>query len=208
MRKLFLIILAVTLFTLEGRSDVAEFLGMVSPKQRDFLREHPQAAAVLTNAVGEAARDGGRRLQIYYFYSADRSLANAGHYYPSEGIVGVTIREDQSALDEYLCLLYEVLNSMGEPKFREIFDKAEKGDLGRRDFAVEILRVEFKAVLRMRQLLLELKFKNSLTKKSDFYKAFLNCPDDFDKFLEYKKKIANGEDPTKSYEQQFDLLKK
>ena len=66
-----------------------------------------------------------------------------------ESVVLITIRENQQPADEFICLIFEALNSEGEKHFQEIIKRAEPGILSRTNFASEILKVEFEAVKKL-----------------------------------------------------------
>ncbi len=150
------------LFCAEAHSKGDEFLDMVSPKQRSFLRENPKALKTLNTVVAEAFAT--RSVQIYYYYSSDKTRPIASHYYPTDSAVGIIIKAEQEALDEYLSILFECINSHGEPRFKRIFESAQKGEISRREFALEILKVEFEALGKMKGLLEGLNLSKSLKK--------------------------------------------
>jgi hypothetical protein len=181
-------------------------LNTVSPKLRQFLTKNPAAFRILTNTLAEAfAR---RTVQVYYFYSDDESIARAYHYYPDESVVGIVIRENQQPLDEFLCLVFESLNSTGQKSFLELRAKAGSGEISKTAFPREVRRVEFNAIRRTRDLLAGLKLRKGETLKSYFYKRLRDCPDDFEAFLLYNKKVSPQRDATQHYEMMYDLLQK
>jgi hypothetical protein len=180
----------------------------VSPKLRQFIIDHPGASKMLTKALSEAFSN--RTVQLYYFYSDDESIPRAYHYYPSESVVGICIRENQQPVDEFITFLFEVLNSEGEKHFQEIIQKAKSGTISKTNFATEILKVEFEAVKRTRDLIGNLKLNKKEISESDYYNRFVECPNKFEAFLSYTKKVSlhGDRDSIKDYETQYDLLRK
>lgn len=199
-----LLILSVCLSACGQQSNVQS---MFSPKLSQFVASHPAALRIMTNAVSEAFSN--RTAQLYYFYTDDASVPRASHYYHSERAVCIMLRENQPPIDEYLCLLFEVINSESEEHFRSIYQKAQSGDIARRDFPQAILKEEFKAAIRTRDLIKQLKLDAKEVAESQEYRHFLGCPDRFEDFLDYSKKLSSPErDPVKEYEAAFDSLRK
>jgi hypothetical protein len=178
----------------------------ISPKLRQFIIDHPAASQFLTNAFSEAFSN--RTVQLYYFYSDDESIPRAFHYYPDESVVGIGIRENQQPSDEFICLLFEILNSEGEKHFKEICQKAKGGALSKTNFVNEILKVEFEAVKRTRTLILDLGLKKKEISQSYYYNRLIGCPNKFEDFLSYKKKVSPQRDQIKEYETEYDSLQK
>jgi hypothetical protein len=176
-----------------------------SPKLKQFLVGHPLASTALTNVLSEAF--GKRKLGIYYFYCDDESVARAAHYYPNPTAVTIIIRENQLPCDECICLLFEVLNSEGEPRFQQLVGMAKTGTISRVDYATEVLKQEFKAVKKTRDLIATFGLSEKEIAGSDYYDHFIHCPDDFDSFLSYRLKASPNQDPLKGYEQYYDLQK-
>jgi hypothetical protein len=151
-----------------------------------------------------------RRVQISYFYTDDDSIPKAGHYYPNESAVGITVRENQEPLDEFVCIVFEAINSENEKPFQEIVQQAQQGLISRERFARDILRLEFNAVLKTRDLLKRLKLNVGDMSTLYLYKHMMECPDTFDEFLTYTKAISpnHQRDPLEEYEKQYDLMQK
>jgi len=180
---------------------------MASPKLREFLSAHPAALQSLTNILSRAFAE--RTIQLYYFYSDDESAARASHYYQSDSVVGIVIRENQQPADEFICLVFEVLNSESQKLFQELMRKAESGAISRMDFAEEMLRVEFKAVQAIRDLLGTFRLSKREMSKSYHYKLFNETPKRFEDFLAYTKKISVPErDVLEEYKVKYDALRK
>jgi hypothetical protein len=191
---------------LSASGQQSNFQRMFSPKLRQFVASHPAAMHIITNAVSEAFSN--RTAQLYYFYSEDASVPRASHYYPSEAAVGIMLRENQPPIDEYLCLLFEVVNSESEERFRAIYQKAQSGDISRRDFPRAILKEEFKAAIRTRDLIKQLKLDAKEVAESEECQHFLGCPTKFEDFLDYSQKISSPErDAIKEYEAVYDSLR-
>ena len=177
---------------------------MLSPKLRQFLDGNQPAYRVLTNCLAEAFTT--RRMQVYYFYSDDNLVARASHYYPEDDAVCIVIRENQVPLDEYISLLFETINSMSEKHFLELYSEAKTGKISKDNFCLEISRTEFSADKMTRNLLKGIKMKKSETAKSFLYDCFYNCPDDFNDFRHYQKKVASR-DIEKEWDEKYDWLR-
>jgi hypothetical protein len=95
-----------------------------SPKLTSFLLSHPATSLTLSNVFREASSK--RTLQVYYFYTNDESAPKARHHYLGDSsTVGIFVRENQSACDECISILFEVFNSKGEKRFRELWELAK-----------------------------------------------------------------------------------
>jgi hypothetical protein len=178
-----------------------------SPKLQQFLMSHPDARQVLTNVTSETFSN--KLIQIYYFYTDDESTPKAFHYYPTETVVGIGVRENLQPLDEFTCLTFEAINAQGEKRFREICQMAGSGQISRSDFAQEILKQEFKAAKKARDLLKGLKLGKKEKTGASAYENLLGCPDKFEDFLIYTKKVSSADrDPIEEYEKQYDSLRR
>jgi hypothetical protein len=205
MRKIIVLIALPILLCLSSLGEDGGVLNMASPKLKQFLANHSAASQTLVAAISESFSN--RTVQLYYFYSNDEARPRALHYYPGDSAVGLAIRENQEPCDEYLCLIFEILNSQGEKRFKDLMEQAKAGTVSRKDFARGIMRQEFQAVQRVRGMLDGLKLSPEEKGASYYFKMFADCPDDFEKFLTYKPKGVTRE-PLKEYEQQYDSLRK
>jgi len=184
--------------------DNSAFINL-SPKLKQFLANHPAASKSLSNALSEAF--GNRKLVFYYFYSDDESVARAAHYYPNPTQVTIIVQENQLPCDECFCLLFEILNSEGEPRFQQLVEMAKMGTISRVDYAKEVLKQEFIAGKKTRDLILKFGLSQKEIAESYFYNRYLQSPDDFDAFLSYRLKVSPNRDPIKDYERYYDLQK-
>ncbi len=206
-RQIFQVLVSVSLLMcIPSYAEESKLLSMVSPKLRQFLTTHPGTLAVFTNTLSEAF--SRRAVQVYYFYSDNDSEPRTYHYYPSESVVGICVRENQQPLDEFLCLVFESLNSESEKAFRDLYRRAESGGITRTGFAQEMLKVEFNAAKRMRDLVRRLKLNEKEVSESYYYTRFSGCPDGFDDFLSYIAKVSPARDAIKGYEGRYDSLRK
>jgi hypothetical protein len=202
-RKLSLILLAA-LLCLSCRAQGTNIYSMMSPKLRQFLADHHRASKSLSEALTEAFTN--RTVQLFYFYTDDKSAPRAAHYYPTESSVCIDLCENQEPSDQCICLIFEVLNSEGENEFEKLSEKAQSRAISRGDYAKEMLRQEFQAVKRMKALLQHFRFSKSEIEKSDYYNLFVHCPDSFGGFLSYSKKIFPRRDIMAYYEQVYDSM--
>jgi len=177
----------------------------LSPKLKQFMADHPAASASLSKALSEAF--GNRHLELYYFYSDDESVARAEHYYPNPTSVTIVVRENQLPCDECICLLFEVLNSEGEPRFQQLGAMAKAGTISKVEYATEVLRQEFQATKKTRDLIATFGLGQDEIAESWSYNRFIQCPDDFAAFLPYLRKVSPNRHAFEDYERYYDLQK-
>jgi len=175
-----------------------------SPKLRNYLTNNPTALKVLTNAFSEAF--AGKTFRLFYFYAEDESQPRAFHTYAEPSAVWISVRENQDVRDELITLLFEVINSKSEEKFRKIAREARMRSVKKSQFAKQVLRIEFDAVKATRDLLRTLDFSEKERADSYYYNRFDQCPDDFEAFLAYSKKVSPKRDALKEYEAKYDSL--
>jgi hypothetical protein len=205
-KSLYLAIIAICLFACAPSEAQQTNTVEVSPKLREFLVKHPIAHQALTNVLLEAFSN--RTVQIFYFYTSDASAAKAAHYYPTRSTVFMTICENQPVVDEFIMIVFESLNSEAEPAFLALFEKARSGEVSKAEFAREMIKIEFKAMKRTRDLLPTLKFSKSEKSKSGCYDKICNCPDNVEDFPAYVEKNSTRQrNAIKEYEDKYDLLR-
>jgi hypothetical protein len=203
-----LLFIALVCFGLPSFVRGSELLSAISPKLKQFVTTHSGTLQTLTNNLSEAFN--GKTIQVFYYYTEDESVARAYHYYTGEGdsMVGICVRENQEPLDEFISLIFESQNTKGEKQFKELYRKAESGDISKTAFAQEMLKVEFNAVKSTRDLLRRLKFGKKEMGESFFYKRFSECPEEFSEFMIYTAKVSLHGDPIKEFEAKYDSLRK
>ncbi len=185
-----------------------DILYTVSPKLKKLLTAKPAAFKELTNALTEAFSTNTVRL--HYFYSDDESEARAYHFYPqSAGLpdVFICVRENQSPLDEFLCLFFETLNTRGQTRFFKLVEAAKTGAISRVEFAKEVSKVEFEATKKVQVVLSTLKFSKKETDGSYFYRRVVESPIEFEEYLKYVKKVSPQRYQLEEYERGYDLLR-
>jgi hypothetical protein len=185
------------------------FLNTFSPKLRKFMIGHPAATKVLTNALTDAF--SSRSVRLFYFYSDDESKPRAFHFYPysaGQADVIIGVRENQHPLDEFICILYETINSKSEKQFAKVLDDARSGSILRADFARAILKIEFSTDKQVRDAIRTLDFGKKEKSESYSYRRLAELPDDFEESLAYQKKVSPRRDPIKDYELQYDAFRK
>jgi hypothetical protein len=205
MLKRLSLILLVVLSCISLRAQGTNIYSMMSPKLRQFLAGHPEVSSSLSKVLSDAFSN--RTVFLYYFYTDDKSVARASHYYPNESSVGIAIQENQQPSDQCICLIFEMLNSEGEKRFYELTEEAQTGSISRADFARGMLRQEFQAVKKMQKLLRDFKLSKTEIAESHYYKAFIGCPNTFEAFLNYSTSAVSERDAIKDYEQEYDLLR-
>ena len=206
MRKKAILVLLAVLLSISCWAQGSNISNTVSPKLRQFLADHPAASRALSNALSEAF--ASRTVRLYYFYSDDESVARASHSYPDDSAVRIVIRENQEPCDECIGLIFEVLNSEGEKRFAELEQEAKFETLSKADFVKGIMMQEFQAVKKTRELIGNFKLSEKEITASYFYNRLIQCPNEFDEYLAYKKKVSPKRDDVTFYERQYDLLQK
>jgi hypothetical protein len=177
-----------------------------SPKLTEFLLSHPKTSLALSNVFAAASSE--HTVEIYYFYRTDDSGPSARHHYLGDSsTVGIFVRANQPTPDECISILFEVLNSKGEKRFKELWALAKAGGISKADFARETLRQEFQAALAACNIIRTFDLKPQEIAESRSYSVFLNTPDDFDGFLARSQKISQGGDQ-KAYEELYDKIRK
>jgi len=177
----------------------------MSPKVKALLEHCSSAAVLLSNTCSSVLV--GKTARLYYFYDPYTNRPSAFHSYAGANGVTIAVRENQSAWDQYLGLLFEIINSSNQPKFTRLALQAERGKLSRRDFPVQVLELEHQAVLRTRELVVGLGLASSEFVDSVLYKRLLNSPNRFDEFLAYVQQPENKRNPLLEYQQQYDQNK-
>ncbi len=186
------------------------FLSSVSPNLKKLLSDHPKALTVLTNALSQAFSN--RTVKLLYFYSDNPNQRSAGHFYPNQiGMpdVIICVAEGSYPVDEFIGVLYETLNSEGKNHFQDLVEKARAGTVSRADFAKQVSRLEFDALLSTRELITHLGLSNRETRKSHLYRQFVDMPSDWEKYQSYLRSLyPANHSPIEEYESQYDLLPK
>jgi len=205
MYKRFTILFFSAILAISARAQETGVVGMASPKLKQFLVDHPTASQALSNVLSEAF--SSRSVQLYYFYSEDESRSRAFHYYPDGRTVGLILRENQEPSDEFICLIFEALNSENESGFAKLIPMARSGSISKTDYVKGILELEFESVKKTKSLLKNVKFTETEMAESYSYNRYANCPDTFDDFLAYKIKVSPKRDQIKEYGAQYDYLR-
>jgi hypothetical protein len=195
-------IFIITLFPAIARE--GDYKEALSPKVRQFLLANPDTAKVMESVYDEAFTKRGKVLTLHYFYTECASCPGAAHFFEDDSVVMITVREDQAPLDEYLSIVFEMLNSMGEKRFRELEGKAIAGDISREDYVLETRRNEFLAFRRLKELVRPLKIPEVDAKQSLYYKSFSKYGNDFGLFNDAISKRTVKDD----YDKDYDILRK
>lgn len=186
----------------------SDLLSTVSPQLKGFLTDHPMAVKMLTNAFAEAFSK--RTVRVYYYYTDDDTEGRAAHFYPgSIGIsdVVIQVRANQKPVDEFICILYETLNTEQEKRFKELWQQAKAGTVSREEFARGIVKTEFEVAKRTRDLIHTLELDGQAKEGADLYPRAFECPDKFEDYVGYERRM-NKVDPFLEYELKYDALLK
>jgi hypothetical protein len=179
-----------------------------SPKLRKLLDANPKALTLISNSCSLIFRTN--TVALHYFYTEDESVPRAQHYYPSisgEADVVICVRENQQPWDEFTCITYEMLNSKNESRLEAVMEKAKAGSISKKDFARDILRIEFETDLAVRDILKGMKLTEKEKAESYFYKRLTECPTDFEESLAYARKVSPKRDAVKEYELKYDEIR-
>jgi hypothetical protein len=188
-----------------SRARDTELLDMASPGLKSFLIKRPNEFQCITNALSQAFRD--KTFKLFYFYTGDQSAAKSFQTYPSDSTVNICIRENQEPVDQFICLLFETKNSEGKGRFLELVDEAEVGKISKQAFARGLVEKEFIAIKKTRDILKKLKLNKRDISASSYYISFIECPDKFNDYLAYVRKISSNYDPLAGYEADYDEVR-
>lgn len=200
--------MVLVLLAVPSRAEETNFF-TVSPKLEALLSRKSAARTALSNACASAFP--GRTVGLYYFYSKNEAVPRAYHFYPNttgQTTVVICIRENQDPWDELFTLLFELLNSKGEKQFEDLCEQARAGKIAKDAFPKAVVQVEFEAMKATRNVVRGFHLSGKERKKSLYYSRFLECPDDFDGFLSYTRRMSHSRDVIKEYEAQYDELRK
>jgi len=177
------------------------------PKLKEYLAANPAALKALTNSFSEVF--ASKTVRVFYFYDndEDEAEARAFHTYPEASVVWIAVRENQESCDQFITLFFEVMNAKNEDKFRKLFRDAHAKSVSKDEFARQILRAEFDAVKRTRDVLRTLNLSEKDRAESYYYNRFDQCPNKFEDFLAYAKRVSPGRDVLKEYEAKYDALR-
>lgn len=192
-----------------ARAEENWLFSQLSPDLQKFMAAHPAALTILSNSFSESFSN--RPVGLFYFYSTNETVARAAHFYPgAAGVreVFICVQENQHPIDQFITLLFEIVNARNERQFKSLMDDAYNDSVSKEVFVSTIGRLEFAATLDTRALLIPLRFSKKEIKQSDYYKRFLNCPTNYEAFLAYQKDTRSKRDPDKFYEAEYDQLRK
>lgn len=179
-------------------------IDMASPKLKSFLVERPKDFQYLTNAFAQAFK--GKTIELLYFYTEDQSMGRSYQIYPDDSTVNICICENQEPVDQFICLLFETLNSEGEERFMELSSKAATGEISKQAYVRGLAETEFEAIKKTRDIIKKLNFKKRDISASSYYERFIKCPDAFNDYLAYAKSISTNFNS--NYEADYDVLRR
>jgi hypothetical protein len=119
------------------------------------------------------------------------------------GGAAIFIRGGRPVVDEYLDILFEVLNMSGDKRFKELYQQAKMGSISRTNFVTEMLREEFQTVKTLKHIVPTLGLSPDEIANSKAYKDLFNTPDEFEKFTSYIQRYSPGGIQQK-YERYYD----
>jgi hypothetical protein len=208
MNKRFISLLTAFFALITCRAQETNLLTALSPKLRSFVAANPGAMNELNRVYCSTFRTN--TVQLTYFYSEDHSKPRAFHFYPHTADMAdvvLCIRENQQPLDEFIDILFELLNSKNQSRFEALCEQAKAGSIQRRNFALAILRIEFESDLAVRKVLGEMRLTRKQKAESYYYDRIANCPSNFEESLTYRRKVSPQRDMIREYETQYDALR-
>lgn len=201
--KLRMVEAILLLFPFVAFSGQQNITAMLSPKLRSFLIAHVSASDALDKVFSKAF--SAKKITIYYYYTDNNKNVRAAHYYPAANNVVIIVRENQQPVDEFICLLYEALNSEKEKNFEALGRKAQNKTISRADFALEMVKQEFGTFKKARSIVSSLSLQKTEIDASAQYFGLMKAPSKLEDFLTYS--ITNGNrDLIKEYEETYDNL--
>jgi hypothetical protein len=84
---------------------------------------------------------------------------------------------------------------------------AKEGTISRVDYATEVMKQEFSAEKKLKNIIPTFGLTPQEVADSYFYNRCIQCPDDFDAFLVYVRKVSPQRDAFKDYENYYDRQK-
>lgn len=202
------VLLLLFLVATNLKADNAAFFDQLSTKLRSFLATNVAASNALNEVVTTQQAVG--TATVWYFYTTDKTRPTAAHYPLGATSVSIVINADQTPMDEYVDLLFELINVRHADQFREVLAKAADSKIPKSEFPREILKIEFEAMQKTKELVRKLKFSPKDVEASDELKHLFKSADTFDAFYaELKMRAKDGKhDPIKDYETQFEAYEK
>lgn len=176
----------------------------LSPKLTRFLSQEPAAGAAFSNVIATSLQ--GQTIQLYYFYSTNEMHPRAYHSYPAPNALIICVRENQEAMDEFLCLSYEAINSTNRRSYQELIDRATYGQIARLEFVKGMMLLEHSATRSMQNFLKQSGFNTNSTVASYYLLRFWNSPETFEAAVAYQR-TNSPRNLAEEYGQDFDRLK-
>ena len=118
--------------------------------------------------------------------------------------MNIAVRENQHPLDEYISILFEILNSANEESFSKLARDAERGKVARSEFPLKALAIEHRTVSQTRDLIRTVPLEEADIVDSQLYYSFLKSPDGFDEFVAYVQSNQGRRNALQEYSNQYD----
>lgn len=118
--------------------------------------------------------------------------------------MNIVVRKNQHALDEYVSILFEMINSINEASFLKLARDAETGKVSRSEFSLRALEIEHSSVCQTRDLIARLAFAEQDIGDSELYYSFLESPNGFRDFVAYIQRTGSRIDAVQVYLDQYD----
>jgi hypothetical protein len=200
--------IAAFLITVVNLSPIAVSAGesklttQMSPKLKEFLSFHPKELSLLTNFV--VGSFSNKTVRIMYYYSEDGADARAYHYYPDAKTVSIVLKENQEVCDEFICILFELINSQSQSLFVSLSREVAAGSIDKNEFAREVLKREHQAMLRAKNLLRQVNPSKEIASCYS-YQRLAECADKFEEF--YENIRSKTPEIIKNYEEMYDVMR-
>jgi tetratricopeptide (TPR) repeat protein len=202
-RILLAVILVLTMLTKSVKADTSsDFLKTLSPELQQFLRENDSASKYLAGILEVQLRV--RAFTV--IYTTNYFGSTACHVNKRPDLAEIWLSKGEEPLDEYLSLVYELLNSSHEEKFRNVREQASAKKISRRDFIREFIKIEQEAHLKLKADLRKLALSDKDIASSRQYELQLKMPDTFEEFYLGCKNVSDDWSPARDYSQMYDSL--
>jgi hypothetical protein len=122
--------------------------------------------------------------------------------------IALCVRENQHPWDEFIAIMFELLNSRNQDHFEQLGDRARSGSVSRTEFVQGVMRLEFEAMKATGDILRKLKPAKKEISGSRYYITFANYPVDFEGYLSLTKTNVQGRDPMREYGAEYDAIRR
>jgi hypothetical protein len=109
---------------------VATLIKVLSPKVREFISRHGEVNQILVDVFMDQPPPN-HDMRLYYFYTEDVAAAPAYYYWMGSNHVVIAVSESQKPVDEFIEIIFEMINSERDQKWQQLSQEAAHGRIGR-----------------------------------------------------------------------------